>query len=73
MSSETLVIRLEIRLDGDSLTGSAYDGAAERTFSGWLGLVAAIDALVQSGASRTVAGSAGDVSEPSRPERKDSR
>jgi hypothetical protein len=44
---QTVVIRLELHLDDDSLTGRASDGSgAAREFVGWLGLVAAIDALV---------------------------
>jgi hypothetical protein len=44
---QAVVIRLELHLDGDSLTGRASDGTgAAREFVGWLGLVAAIDGLV---------------------------
>lgn len=44
---QTVVIRLELHLADDSLTGRASDGAgAAREFVGWLGLVAAIDALL---------------------------
>ena len=47
MVRQTVVIRLELHLDDDSLTGRASDGTgAAREFVGWLGLVAAIDALV---------------------------
>jgi hypothetical protein len=47
MAHQAVVIRLELHLDGDSLTGRASDGAgAAREFVGWLGLVAAIDALL---------------------------
>jgi hypothetical protein len=43
-----IVIRLELRLEDDSLTGRASDGAgAAREFVGWMGLLAAIDALVR--------------------------
>jgi hypothetical protein len=43
-----IVIRLELRLEDDALTGRASDGAgAARDFVGWMGLVAAIDALVR--------------------------
>jgi hypothetical protein len=38
-----IVIRLELRLEDDSLTGSASDGAgAAREFVGWTGLVAGL-------------------------------
>jgi hypothetical protein len=44
---QTVVIRLELHLADDALTGRASDGAgAAREFVGWLGLVAAIDALL---------------------------
>jgi hypothetical protein len=43
----TVVIRLELHLADDSLTGRASDGTgAAREFVGWLGLVAAIDGLL---------------------------
>jgi hypothetical protein len=73
MTRETIAIHLELEFDGDSLTGRAADGTVEKRFSGWLGLLAAIDALVQRGAGRTIAGTSGDASEPTRPQRKDSR
>jgi hypothetical protein len=45
---QPIVIRLELRREDDSLTGRASGGAgAAREFVGWMGLVAAIDALVQ--------------------------
>jgi hypothetical protein len=44
---QTVVIRLELHLADESLTGRASDGTGSaREFVGWLGLVAAIDALV---------------------------
>jgi hypothetical protein len=47
MQTKTAAISLELSLDGDSLTGRASDGAGtEREFSGWLGLVSAIEALI---------------------------
>jgi hypothetical protein len=48
VDSQTVVIRLELHLAGESLTGRASDatGAAEE-FVGWMGLTAAVDALVQ--------------------------
>lgn len=47
MDRQCLVIRLELELADDSLTGRAVDGAgATREFAGWMGLVAAIDVLV---------------------------
>jgi hypothetical protein len=47
MDGTTITVTLELRVEGDSLTGRASDGAGSvRSFAGWLGLVAAIDALV---------------------------
>jgi hypothetical protein len=46
VDDRTVVIGLELHLSGDSLTGRATGGTGEvRDFAGWLGLVAAIDAL----------------------------
>jgi hypothetical protein len=45
---QTVVIRLELHLADESLTGRASDGGgAVREFVGWMGLVASIDALVR--------------------------
>jgi hypothetical protein len=47
MQSTTAVISLELSLDGDSLSGLASDrNGGRREFSGWLGLVSAIEALI---------------------------
>jgi hypothetical protein len=47
MQSTTAAISLELSLDGDSLSGFASDGnGGRREFSGWLGLVSAIEALM---------------------------
>jgi hypothetical protein len=47
VDDKTVTIGLEIRLAGDSVTGRAScDTGAARDFAGWIGLVAAIDALV---------------------------
>jgi hypothetical protein len=44
---QTIVLRLELHLADDSLTGRASDGTgAAREFVGRLGLMAAIDALL---------------------------
>jgi hypothetical protein len=44
---QTVVIRLELQPDHDSVSGRASDASgAAREFVGWMGLVAAIDALV---------------------------
>jgi hypothetical protein len=48
---QTVVIRLELQRADESLTGRASDGSgAAREFIGWMGLVAAIDALVRGAA-----------------------
>jgi hypothetical protein len=47
MHSRHIQIRLDLELDGDDLTGLATDGSATRRFCGWLGLIAALDALVR--------------------------
>jgi hypothetical protein len=50
VSGETVVIRLELQPSDDSLRGRASDASgAARDFVGWVGLVAAIDALVPGG------------------------
>ena len=47
VDDRSITITLELDVAGESLTGRATDctGAA-RTFSGWLGLVTALDGLV---------------------------
>ena len=47
MDGTTTAISLEMHLAGDCLTGTATSAAGvERPFSGWLGLIAAIDELL---------------------------
>ena len=47
MQMKTAAISLDLSLHGDSLTGRATDEAGTRKeFSGWLGLVSAIEALI---------------------------
>jgi hypothetical protein len=46
MEGASRVIRLELRLDGELPIGRASTAeSGERRFAGWLGLIAAIDAL----------------------------
>jgi hypothetical protein len=48
MTSRAVTITLELRQAGDELDGRASDDTGEdRSFSGWLGLLVAIDALLQ--------------------------
>ena len=47
MSAETRHITIDVRVDGDEISGLAGDGTDQpRTFQGWLGLLLALDALV---------------------------
>jgi hypothetical protein len=56
MTAETLRIVLDVRVDGDEISGHAHDEAGEhRPFLGWLGMITVLDGLL-------------DVSKP-RPER----
>jgi len=53
VADKTVVIRLELHVAEDTLTGRASDGTGTaREFVGWLGLVAAIDALVPQSSPR---------------------
>jgi hypothetical protein len=45
MQSSTTTIRLELRYEGECPCGRAVNGAAQREFTGWIGLLAAIDEL----------------------------
>ena len=52
MPRAPVVIRLELDLSGDALAGRASDGAGrEKVFAGWLGLMAAIEALLPTASS----------------------
>jgi hypothetical protein len=47
MTSRAVTITLELRLAGDELDGRATDSTGDdRPFSGWLGLLVAIDAML---------------------------
>ena len=44
----SITVTLELRIDGEWLSGRAVGGDGEAVeFDGWLGLLAALDALVQ--------------------------
>ena len=48
MDDVNLTVTLELRIDGDTLSGQAIrEGFDPVEFDGWLGLVGALDALVQ--------------------------
>lgn len=50
MSSVDLTIQLELSADGDSVTGHATAGddtIDPIAFSGWLGLISALDSLIE--------------------------
>lgn len=54
MRSHQILISLEVAADGEHLKGTVAEEAGEaRPFTGWLGLVGAIDAIVASGAAAT--------------------
>ena len=45
--SERVHIDLDLVVEGGEVRGSAADGRQRRRFAGWLGLIAALDALVE--------------------------
>jgi hypothetical protein len=45
MESSNITIRLELRYEDGCLTGIAQNGDGRREFTGWIGLLAAIDEL----------------------------
>ncbi len=50
MDRQSVVIRLELHLTDDAMSGRATDSSGTaRQFTGWLGLLGAIDALVPGG------------------------
>jgi hypothetical protein len=56
MQSRHIQISLELQIDDGLLSGRATDGdGAAKTFAGWLGLVDAIDALVEGEAATPAA------------------
>ena len=47
MSVKTRHIAIDVRLEGDEISGRAGDGTDQpRAFQGWLGLLAALDKLL---------------------------
>lgn len=50
----TLTLTVQLQLDEDAFTGRALDDlGADREFSGWLGLIAAIDELIDTAPARS--------------------
>ena len=57
MKDETITITLELRVAGDSVSGRARNGSGPAgEFSSWLGLVSAIEALVDHARADRAAG-----------------
>jgi hypothetical protein len=50
---KVVTITLELRVEGDELAGHANNGSGGRPFLGWLGLLCAIDALIEEADSAT--------------------
>jgi hypothetical protein len=47
MSVRTTHIAIDVRLDGDEISGRAGDGTGQpKAFQGWLGLLSALDRLL---------------------------
>jgi hypothetical protein len=47
MSVQTRHIAIDVRLDGDEISGRVGDGTSKpKAFQGWLGLLAALDGLL---------------------------
>jgi hypothetical protein len=47
MSVETRHIAIDVRVDGDEISGQARDGTNQpKAFQGWLGLLLALDGLL---------------------------
>jgi len=47
MSDQTRHIAIEVRIDGDEISGRAGDGIDQpKAFQGWLGLLMALDGLL---------------------------
>jgi hypothetical protein len=47
MSDQTMHIAIEVRIDGDEISGRAGDGTDQpKAFQGWLGLLLALDGLL---------------------------
>ena len=55
---QAITVTLQLETAGDCPTGSATDAAgAQREFSGWLGLISAVEALLSTAPSADTGGS----------------
>jgi hypothetical protein len=62
---QTLHIVLDVHVDGDEIVGHTGDGATEPIpFSGWLGLIAALDGLLHGRPATGADGTARDAGSP---------
>jgi len=47
LAAQTVHIELDVRIDGDEISGHACEGEGKpKPFSGWLGLIGALDGLL---------------------------
>lgn len=54
MSAVSVQVAIDVRVDGQEISGHATDGDGHtQRFSGWLGLIGALDALLTSHAGDT--------------------
>lgn len=66
MSAATLHIVVDVLVDGDQILGHVGDGVTEpRPFSGWLGLIGALDGLVRVAADEVPSASGAPTSRSS--------
>jgi hypothetical protein len=62
LAAQTLHIELDVRIDGDEISGHAREGEGRpKPFSGWLGLIGVLDGLL------STPGSAGEEPNGSAP------
>jgi hypothetical protein len=54
MSADRAHIAIDVCIEGDEISGHATDGAGQsKPFSGWLGLIGALDALLTAHTTQT--------------------
>jgi hypothetical protein len=60
MTARSVHIAVDVSVDGEEISGQASDGVGDpRRFSGWLGLISALDALLTSHTTETEGRDAG--------------